>query len=157
MSRKILQISFSHKNHESKQSNTNQKKQETQEKITTTSSQQLVTSIIQEPQNMMKEYMEKMGAIFNSNTCHQDNVIVKPLKIETWNANGLVKHSQEIKIFIFSQNIDTLLVSETHFTNKSYCHIRGYTIQCILMVKLIEELLLLEATLNTMKSVSSNS
>jgi hypothetical protein len=30
-------------------------------------------------------------------------------KIITWNANGLAKHLQGIKIFIFSKNIDILL------------------------------------------------
>jgi len=62
--------------------------------------------------------------------------MVEPLKIATWNANGLAKYSQEIKTFIFSQNIDILLVSETHFTNKNYCRIPGctlYTTQCTLM------------------------
>jgi len=46
-----------------------------------------------------------------------------PLKIATWNANGLIKHSQEIKTY-FQSNI----VSETHFTSKSYCYIP----ECIL-------------------------
>jgi hypothetical protein len=44
-----------------------------------------------------------MGAMFNNNACHQNNVMIKLLKIATWNANGLDKHSQEIKTFIFSQ------------------------------------------------------
>jgi len=52
----------------------------------------------------------------------------KLLKIATWNANGLVKHTQEIKTFIFNQNIDILLVSETHSTNKNCYHIAGYTL-----------------------------
>jgi len=56
----------------------------------------------------------------------------KPFKIVTWNVNGLTKHSQEIKTFIFSQNIDILLVSETHFTNKSYCRVPGYTLYHIM-------------------------
>jgi exonuclease III len=43
--------------------------------------------------------------------------MVKSIKIATWNINGLAKYPQEIKTFIFSQNIDILLVSETHFTN----------------------------------------
>jgi len=30
---------------------------------------------------------------------------------------GIPKYLQEIKTFILSQNIDILLVSETHFTN----------------------------------------
>jgi len=45
--------------------------------------------------------------------------MVKPFKISTWNTNGLAKHSQEIKTFIFSQNIDILFVSETYLTNKN--------------------------------------
>jgi len=66
---------------------------------------------------MMKEYMEKikyMSAIFNSLvTYHYDNVMVKLLKIAIWNVDGLTKHSQKIKTFIFTQNIDILLVPET--------------------------------------------
>jgi hypothetical protein len=32
------------------------------------------------------------------------------------------------KTFIFSENIEILFVSETHFTNKSYYPIPGYTL-----------------------------
>jgi len=53
--------------------------------------------------------------------------MINPLKIATRNANRLSpKYSQEMKTFIFSQNIDILLVFETHFSNKSYCHIPEY-------------------------------
>jgi exonuclease III len=65
--------------------------------------------------------------------------MTKPLKIITWNANRLAKHSQEIKTFIFNQNIYILLVSETRFTNKSYCRIYCIT-QFTLTVELTEEL-----------------
>jgi len=54
----------------------------------------------------------------------------KPFKIATWNANRLAKYSQEIKTFIFSQNID--IVSETHFTKKSYCRVPGYILYHII-------------------------
>jgi hypothetical protein len=53
--------------------------------------------------------------------------MIEPFKIATRRANGLAKHSQEIKTFIFNQNINILL-SETHFTNKSYCCIPRYTL-----------------------------
>jgi len=43
-------------------------------------------------------------------------------KIATWNTNGLAKYSQKIKIFIFSQHIDILFVSEI----QSYCSIARY-------------------------------
>jgi len=38
----------------------------------------------------------------------------RKLKLATWNANGLAKHSLEVKAFILSHDIDILLVSETH-------------------------------------------
>jgi len=75
---------------------------------------------------MTKEYMQKMGAMFKSLVTLVTKIMNKPLKIATWNANELAKHSQEIKIFIFSQNIDILLVSKTHFRNKNYCRVPGY-------------------------------
>jgi len=52
----------------------------------------------------------------------------RKLKLATWNANGLTKYSEEIKAIILSQDIDILLVSETHFTKKSYLRILGYTL-----------------------------
>jgi len=45
--------------------------------------------------------------------------MVQLLKIAAWNANGLCQHAQEIKLFIQTFNLDFLLVSETHFTNRS--------------------------------------
>jgi len=53
------------------------------------------------------------------------------LKIAAWNANGLYQHAQEIKLFIQTFNLDILLVSETHFTNRSYIKIRNYNIYYI--------------------------
>jgi len=52
----------------------------------------------------------------------------RKLKLATWNANGLAKHSLEVKAFILSHDIDILLVSETHFTNKNYFQNPGYTL-----------------------------
>lgn len=49
-----------------------------------------------------------------------------PLKISIWNANGLCQHEQEVKYFLHIHNIDILLVSETHFTSKSYFKIKNY-------------------------------
>jgi hypothetical protein len=67
----------------------------------------------------------------------------RSFKRATWNTNALAKHSQEIKTFIFSQNVNILLVSETHFTNKSYFRLNTHCItQCTLTIKPIEELLL---------------
>jgi exonuclease III len=40
----------------------------------------------------------------------------------------LCQHAQEIKLFIQTFNLDILLVSETHFTNRSYITIPNYNI-----------------------------
>jgi endonuclease/exonuclease/phosphatase family metal-dependent hydrolase len=50
------------------------------------------------------------------------------LKIVAWNANGLCQHAQEINVFLNMNNIDIMLVSETHLTNKSKFNIRNYNI-----------------------------
>lgn len=48
------------------------------------------------------------------------------LRIVTWNANGLKERTQELEIFLRTMNIDIALISESHFTNKSYIKIKGY-------------------------------
>jgi len=50
----------------------------------------------------------------------------RKFKLATWNANGLAKHSQEVKAFIFSKDI--LLISKTYFINKSYLRSSEYTL-----------------------------
>lgn len=50
----------------------------------------------------------------------------KFFKIGLWNANGLGQHEQEVKAFIISHNIDIMLISETHFTNRSYFKLSKY-------------------------------
>lgn len=50
------------------------------------------------------------------------------LKLAMWNANGLVNHGPEISAFIRLHNIDIMLISEAHYTNRSYLRIQGYTI-----------------------------
>jgi len=51
------------------------------------------------------------------------------LKIAAWNANGLCQHAQEIKLFIQTFNLDILLVSNPHFTNRSYITIPNYNVR----------------------------
>ena len=47
-------------------------------------------------------------------------------KIVVWNANGLQQHSHELKAYIVANNIDIVLISETHFTEKNFLHIPNY-------------------------------
>ena len=49
-------------------------------------------------------------------------------KLAFWNANGLQQHLLELKSFIADKNLDIVLISETHFTEKSYVRILHYKI-----------------------------
>jgi exonuclease III len=42
------------------------------------------------------------------------------LRLALWNANGLTQHAEELNTFIPLHNIDIMLISETHFTEKNY-------------------------------------
>lgn len=50
------------------------------------------------------------------------------MRIAVWNANGLSQHKNEVEIFIKNQNIDIMLISETHFTDKSYICIPSFKV-----------------------------
>jgi hypothetical protein len=51
--------------------------------------------------------------------------MAKVLKLAVWNANGLCQYAQEVRLFI---QLDILLVSETHFTERSHITIPNYKI-----------------------------
>lgn len=48
------------------------------------------------------------------------------LRIAIWNANGISNHTREVEAFLKTNFIDILLVSETHFTSRSYFRISQY-------------------------------
>jgi exonuclease III len=50
------------------------------------------------------------------------------LRLALWNANGLIQHAEELRTFISLHNIDVMLISETHFTEKSYLKLLNYTV-----------------------------
>lgn len=45
--------------------------------------------------------------------------MAKLIRIASWNANGLPNHKYELLTFINTYNIDIMLISETHFTEKT--------------------------------------
>lgn len=49
-------------------------------------------------------------------------------KLATWNANGLCQHARELESFIIDQGLDVLLISEAHFTDRSYMKVRNFAI-----------------------------
>lgn len=48
------------------------------------------------------------------------------LRLAIWNSNGLMNHLPEIEIFLHEEQIDVLLISESHFTKHSHASIKGY-------------------------------
>ena len=54
--------------------------------------------------------------------------IASGLRIMEWNANGLLQHQQELQAVLDIEKIDICLISETHFTNQSYIHFKGYKV-----------------------------
>jgi exonuclease III len=53
--------------------------------------------------------------------------MAKFIKIAIWNANGLAQHKDEVKTFLDHSATDILLVSEIHFTDRSYFKKPHYT------------------------------
>lgn len=50
------------------------------------------------------------------------------MKIAVWNANGLAKKSLELKTFMQMNDIDIMLITETHFTSKNYMNVPYYSV-----------------------------
>ena len=50
------------------------------------------------------------------------------IQLTIWNANGLSKHKNELQAFLRDQNIDIMLISETHFTKKNYIKFNRYNV-----------------------------
>lgn len=48
------------------------------------------------------------------------------LRILLWNCNGLVQHKDELEIFLQSNKIDIALISEAHFTERTYFSVKNY-------------------------------
>jgi hypothetical protein len=86
--------------------------------------------------------MEKMSSILNSNNSHyQNDVIDKTLKIVTWNANRLAKHSDKKSKLLF------LIKTQTYYLflkcilprraiSKSRIHFASLNVTTKLMEKL---------------------
>jgi hypothetical protein len=52
--------------------------------------------------------------------------MAKFLKLAVWNTNDLIQHRDELKMFLYTHDIDVMLISETHFTEKSYIRLPQY-------------------------------
>lgn len=47
-------------------------------------------------------------------------------QIAAWNTNGLPQRRLELENFLHTENINVILVLETHFTNQTVFKIKGY-------------------------------
>ena len=87
-------------------------------------------SLIHEIRDMMVMMKQIEPIDSNDKPYHKSYSKTNPMSINIviWNANGLSKHSLENQSFLFSNNVDILLVSETHFTSRSNFWITNYKI-----------------------------
>jgi hypothetical protein len=53
--------------------------------------------------------------------------MAKFLQLALWNANDLSQQTEELKTFTSIYNIGVMLISETHFNEKSYLKLPNYT------------------------------
>ena len=50
---------------------------------------------------------------------------MKPLGIALWNANGLAQHKNELEFVLNNQDVQVMLISETHFINKNFLKVHS--------------------------------
>jgi exonuclease III len=46
--------------------------------------------------------------------------------IAAWNANGFLQRIKDVEVFLNTQKVDILVVSETHFTEQNYVNTPNY-------------------------------
>jgi hypothetical protein len=80
---------------------------------------------ILELKTMMKGHFNQL-TIPSHHSPNYTHITSQSLQIALWNANGLSQHRNELQMFLHTYNIDILLISETHFTSKSFFHLPHY-------------------------------
>nr|KAF7392476.1 hypothetical protein H0235_017475 [Vespula pensylvanica] len=85
--------------------------------------------------NCFTTYAEAVKGFAKEHATNADNsaidnklMSIKNIRIALWNSNRLMRRKLEIEAFIASQQIQVVLISETHFTNKNYIKIKGYKV-----------------------------
>jgi hypothetical protein len=76
----------------------------------------------------------------SNNSPGQIEIMAKLLQLAVWNANGLTQHKEELEMFLSIYDIDIMLISETHFTEKtSYEFTTTYSTTPTIRLTLLEE------------------
>ena len=93
---------------------------------------EILTRIISEQNAVLRQQTQQITVMLQLIIIRaKQKIKTDTLKIAAWISNGLQQRALEIKTFIYNNNIDILLVSETHFTTKSFLKIPYYTIYMI--------------------------
>ena len=71
-------------------------------------------------ESLIQNQIEQTNKLSQYDVSFNNKIMQPNLKIAIWNANGLSNHTQEVEIFLKTYFIDIFLVSETHFTDRSY-------------------------------------
>ena len=83
----------------------------------------MLTKMISEQNAVLRQQMQRTTYKHAKQKIKTDIV-----KVAAWNSNGLQQRALETKTFLYNNNIDILLVSETHFTSKSHMKVPYYII-----------------------------
>ena len=87
-------------------------------------------SFLQEFKNMFTQLINQNRMILNTLTTvvtSSQQLAVNTLRITQCKANGLANHKPELHQFLHDSNTDILLVSETHFTDRTVFKLPGYS------------------------------
>jgi len=90
-----------------------------------------LTILLQELKTIFSQIIHQNSLILNMLTTVINTPSRSPinsLRIAAWNANGLLNHKPELIQFLHDTNTDIVLISETHFTNKTVFKIPNYIV-----------------------------
>jgi hypothetical protein len=85
----------------------------------------ILTKFLDEFKNLIQQLLQQNTMVLNMLTTlvKKTKYMAKFLRVTQWNANGLLNHQEEIKIFLNINATDILLISKIHFTSRSYLNI----------------------------------
>ncbi len=78
-------------------------------------------------EHLLEELLKQNQTILNLLTALVNRIYMPdPIKIITWNINGLLSRKAELRHFLNSHDIDIAMISESHLTSRLRAEIHGY-------------------------------
>jgi hypothetical protein len=68
---------------------------------------------------MLKDQNRCLTKIESSIKMTSQSLMANALRIMEWNANGQLRHQNELEVILSTENTDICLISESHFTKKN--------------------------------------